>query len=66
MMPTEQINLIDGVRLTTASGWCLIQASNTEPALVVRAEGENQGALDQMVEFLHNQLKEAGISWDGP
>ena len=65
-MPTEQINLIDGVRLTTASGWCLIRASNTEPALVVRAEGENQGALDQMVEFLHNQLKEAGISWDGP
>ena len=66
VMPTEQINLIDGVRLTTASGWCLIRASNTEPALVVRAEGENQGALDQMVEFLHNQLKEAGISWDGP
>ena len=65
-MPAEQINLIDGVRLTTASGWCLIRASNTEPALVVRAEGGNQAALDEMIEFLRNKLKEVGISWDGP
>ena len=66
MMPAEQINLIDGVRVTTASGWCLIRASNTEPALVVRAQGENQAALDETIEFLSSQLKAAGISWDGP
>jgi phosphomannomutase len=66
VMPAEQINLIDGVRLTTASGWCLIRASNTEPALVARAEGENEAALNEMIQFLRNQLKAAGISWDGP
>ncbi len=66
VMPAKQINLIDGVRLTTASGWCLIRASNTEPALVARAEGENEAALNEMIQFLRNQLKAAGISWDGP
>ena len=66
IMPAEQINLIDGVRLTTASGWCLIRASNTEPALVTRAEGENQAALDEMIQFVRKQLREAGISWNGP
>ena len=66
VMPAEQINLIDGVRLTTASGWCLIRASNTEPALVARAQGENETALDEMIEFLRKQLRAAGISWDGP
>ena len=66
LMPAEQINLIDGVRLTTDSGWCLIRASNTEPALVARAQGENQAALDEMIEFLRKQLRMAGISWDGP
>ena len=66
MMPTEQINLIDGLRLTTDSGWCLIRASNTEPALVARAEGVDQAALDEMVAFLSKQLEAAGISWDGP
>ncbi len=66
VMPAEQMNLIDGVRLTTASGWCLIRASNTEPALVARAQGENETALDEMIEFLRKQLRAAGISWDGP
>ena len=65
-MPAEQMNLIDGVRLTTDSGWCLIRASNTEPALVARAQGENETALDEMIEFLRKQLRAAGISWDGP
>ena len=65
-MPPDQINLIDGVRLTTDSGWCLIRASNTEPALVARAEGENEAELDQMISFLRTNLAEAGVSWDGP
>ncbi len=66
VMPAEQINLIDGVRLTTPSGWCLIRASNTEPALVARAEGADEGALEEMVTFLRSHLSEAGVSWDGP
>ena len=66
VMPTEQINLIDGVRLTTAQGWCLIRASNTEPALVARAEGKDEAALDEMISVLRTHLAEAGITWAGP
>ena len=36
------------------------------PALVARAQGENEAALDEMIEFLRKQLKAAGITWDGP
>ena len=66
VMPADQINLIDGVRLTTDQGWCLIRASNTEPALVARAEGKNEAALDEMICVLRTHLADAGISWDGP
>ena len=65
-VPAEQLNLIDGVRLTTDSGWCLVRASNTEPALVVRAEGVDEAALDQMVAFVRTHLADVGVSWDGP
>ncbi|MFL2542311.1 MAG: phosphoglucomutase/phosphomannomutase PgmG, partial [Candidatus Latescibacterota bacterium] len=36
------INEVDGLRVSTADGWWLIRASNTEAALVVRCESENE------------------------
>ena len=65
-LPASQINLTDGVRITTESGWCLIRASNTEAALVVRAEGQDADALDSFVTLIKEQLGRAGIHWDGP
>ena len=66
MLPAEQINLIDGVRITTTKGWCLIRASNTEGALVVRAEGRDNNSLDEFISLIKEQLASADIIWDGP
>ena len=65
LLPASQINLTDGVRITTESGWCLIRASNTEAALVVRAEGQDTDALDIFVTLIKDQLGQAGVVWDG-
>ena len=65
-LPAKQINLTDGVRITTDAGWCLIRASNTEGALVVRAEGQDAESLAGFVTLIKTQLAKAGIVWEGP
>lgn len=40
------VNTIDGVRMTFASGWGLVRASNTQPILVLRFEATDQASLD--------------------
>lgn len=65
-LPAKQINLTDGVRITTEAGWCLIRASNTEGALVVRAEGQDVESLAGFVTLIKTQLAKAGIVWEGP
>ena len=61
----SQLNFIDGVRLTTSSGWCLIRPSNTEGALIARAEASSQEAYDALIEILKRHLSAVNISWDG-
>ena len=39
---------IDGVRARFEDGWGLVRASNTQAALVVRCEGRDQRALDEI------------------
>ena len=65
-LPAKQINLTDGVRITTEAGWCLIRASNTEGALVVRAEGQDPESLEGFITLIQTQLANAGLVWDGP
>lgn len=64
--PADQVNLIDGVRITTPSGWGLIRASNTEPVLVVRAESRDKDTLEHKIAFLRILLNDVGVSWNGP
>ena len=45
-MPTSTV---DGVRVRYDDGWYLCRPSNTEPILVMRAEGRNQEALDHIL-----------------
>lgn len=52
---------IDGVRVRTAQGWWLLRASNTEAALVARAESANQADLDQLVAEMDAKLAESGM-----
>ncbi len=49
-MPDAKIINIDGMRADFADGWGLVRASNTTPCLVLRFEGDNQQALEQVQE----------------
>ena len=40
-----------------------MRASNTEAALVVRAEGTSVDALDQLVKNIETALGIAGLNW---
>lgn len=53
------INDIDGIRVTTADGWWLIRASNTEAALVVRMEASSLEALEKMKDTVHHEIDRA-------
>ncbi|MCM8833323.1 MAG: phosphomannomutase, partial [Candidatus Omnitrophica bacterium] len=45
-----KISDIDGVKVYYPSGWALLRASNTQPALVVRIEGETEEILNKIKE----------------
>jgi len=45
-----KINDIDGVKVYYPNGWALLRASNTQPALVVRIEGETEEELEKIKE----------------
>ena len=51
------VNAIDGVRVTTADGWWLLRASNTQAVLVARAEARDQAGLKQ----ISAKLRAAGV-----
>ncbi len=51
----------DGARVTTADGWWLLRASNTQDVLVARAEAKNQAALDRLLTALNAQLASSGV-----
>ncbi|MGC8555645.1 MAG: phosphomannomutase/phosphoglucomutase [Conexivisphaera sp.] len=50
---------IDGVRVDTEDGWWIVRASNTEPALVMRAEARDRRALDALVSRMRSDVEEA-------
>ena len=52
---------IDGVRVSKPYGWWLLRASNTQPALVVRVEGENSEALSELWAELTSLLEDFGV-----
>ncbi|MBI2972878.1 MAG: phosphomannomutase/phosphoglucomutase [Armatimonadetes bacterium] len=58
---------VDGARVLFADGWGLVRASNTQPALVVRAEGKTPDALASIKRTLEEALSkfpEAGpVNW---
>lgn len=50
---------IDGVRIKTPHGWGLIRASNTQPALVMRFEAEDQRRLEEIRAIVEDALRKA-------
>jgi phosphomannomutase/phosphoglucomutase len=50
---------IDGVRVEVEDGWWIIRASNTEPAIVMRAEARDEGTLARISSRMRSDLEEA-------
>jgi len=59
----RDVNAIDGVRVRTADGWWLVRASNTEAALVARAEADSAAGLDRLIDEIQTTLNSAGLDW---
>ena len=51
----------DGARVTTADGWWLLRASNTQDVLVARAESATQQGLDALMGQIDAQLAASGL-----
>ena len=57
----EQVNDIDGVRVSTIDGWWLLRASNTQPVLVARCEAADEAGLARLKQALATELLASGI-----
>ncbi|MGH6898956.1 MAG: phosphoglucomutase/phosphomannomutase PgmG [Geminicoccaceae bacterium] len=55
------VNGIDGVRVTTADGWWLLRASNTQAVLVARAEARDEAGLLRLKQQIAANLRAIGI-----
>jgi phosphomannomutase len=51
----------DGVRVTTADGWWLLRASNTQDVLVARAESDSEAGLGRLMAQIDEQLAASGL-----
>lgn len=49
---------IDGLRVNLGRGWALIRASNTQPALVLRFEAQDEEELERIKNDFHQKLFE--------
>ncbi|MBM3622983.1 MAG: phosphomannomutase/phosphoglucomutase [Alphaproteobacteria bacterium] len=55
------LNDVDGVRVSTADGWWLLRASNTQAVLVARCEARDQAGLDRLMTELKAALSASGV-----
>ena len=56
-----RVDATDGVRVSTADGWWLLRASNTQDVLVARAEAGDGPGLERLVEQIDRQLAKSGV-----
>jgi phosphomannomutase len=57
-----EVTDIDGVRVKTAEGWWLVRASNTQAALVARAEARDERALKALRAAMEDALAKSGVA----
>ncbi len=56
------VNETDGARVTTADGWWLLRASNTQDVLVARVEARSEAALARLQADLDAALAASGVA----
>lgn len=57
-----EVAAVDGVRVTTADGWWLLRASNTQAMLTARAESDTEAGLQRLLDEIDAQLAASGLS----
>lgn len=57
-----EFNDIDGVRVNTENGWWLLRSSNTESAIIARAESKSEEELKILKETINELLSKYGIT----
>jgi phosphomannomutase len=57
-----KVDPTDGARVSTADGWWLLRASNTQDVLVARAEARDQAGLDRLMTQIDEQLGHSGVT----
>jgi phosphomannomutase len=57
-----KVQTVDGVRVVSEDGWWLIRASNTQAAIIARAEGQTKEALESLKSVLRNHLKACNVA----
>jgi phosphomannomutase len=57
-----RVDETDGARVTTADGWWLLRASNTQDVLVARVEARSAEALLRLQHDLDSQLALSGVA----
>lgn len=62
---TYEVNTIDGVRVKFPTGWGLVRASNTQPVLVLRTEGDSPETRDQYLKLLEEAVLSAENTLQG-
>jgi phosphomannomutase len=60
----DKVSDTDGVRVTTADGWWLLRASNTQAVLVARCESASEAGLSRLKSELAGQLAASGLAPD--
>ena len=56
------LNDIDGVRVQSPQGWWLLRASNTQAALVARAEAQDEAGLAHLLAQIDSQLADSRVT----
>ena len=55
----DEVDELDGLRVEAEGGWALVRASNTEPALRLVVEAEDEGALEALIACFTETIGEA-------
>jgi phosphomannomutase len=55
------VDRTDGARVSTADGWWLLRASNTQDVLVARAEAKDEEGLERLMTQIDEQLALSGL-----
>jgi phosphomannomutase len=57
-----EVDRTDGARVSTADGWWLLRASNTQDVLVARAEAKDMPGLQRLIAQIDEQLALSGLT----